>query len=66
MQIDFYVTQPMLPGFRLGQAVRIRLDDATDKRKEDFLAARVSWIGEDRGILAEKHSNARKQKRTRV
>jgi len=27
--------------------VRIRLDDATDKRKEDFLAARVSWIGED-------------------
>jgi len=37
----------MLPGFRLGQTVRIRLDDATDKRTEDFLAARISWIGED-------------------
>jgi HlyD family secretion protein len=47
VQIDFYVTQPMLPGFRLGQTVRIRLDDASDKHKEDFLAARVSWIGED-------------------
>jgi HlyD family secretion protein len=47
MQIDFYITQPMLPGFRLGQTVRIRLDDAADKRKEDFLAAHVSWIGED-------------------
>jgi HlyD family secretion protein len=57
MQIDFYVTQPMLPGFRLGQTVRIRLDDATDKRTEDFRRGR--------GILAEKHSNARKQERTR-
>jgi HlyD family secretion protein len=47
MQVDFYVTQPMLPRFHLGQTVRIRLDDSSDKRKDKFLPARVSWIGND-------------------
>lgn len=47
MQIDFYVTQPMMPRFRLGQTVRVRLDDSSDKHKESFLSARVSWIGND-------------------
>jgi HlyD family secretion protein len=49
MQIDFYVTQPTLPSFSLGQTVRIRLDNeaAGAKEKEIFLPARVSWISDD-------------------
>jgi HlyD family secretion protein len=47
MQIDFYVTQPMLPQFHLGQIVRIRLDDSSGKHKENFLSAQISWIGND-------------------
>jgi HlyD family secretion protein len=49
MQIDFYVPQTMLAGFKLGQAVRIRLDDpeGANKKKETFIPARVSWISSD-------------------
>jgi hypothetical protein len=47
MQVDFYVTQPMLPQFHLGQTVRIRLDDPSGKHKENFLPAHISWIGND-------------------
>ena len=49
MQVDFYVTQPMLPSFTLGQNVRIRLDnDASDQKvKQSFIAAQVTWISSD-------------------
>jgi HlyD family secretion protein len=47
MQVDFYVPQTMLAGFKLGQTVRIRLDDQTDKKKETFVPARISWISSD-------------------
>lgn len=49
MQIDFYVTQPMLPSFKLGQNVRIRLDNEAPgaKEKQIFLAAQISWISSD-------------------
>jgi HlyD family secretion protein len=49
MQVDFYVPQTMLAGFKLGQGVRIRLDDqaGTDKKKETFVPARISWISSD-------------------
>jgi HlyD family secretion protein len=49
MQVDFYVTQPMLPSFRLGQTVRLRLDNETPGGKETpvFCPARVSWISSD-------------------
>jgi HlyD family secretion protein len=49
MQIDFYVTQPMLLSFSLGQTVRIRLDNELSgaKEKQVFLPARVSWISDD-------------------
>jgi HlyD family secretion protein len=46
VQIDFYVTQPMLPELRLGQLVRIRLD-VSQKEKELFVPAGISWIGND-------------------
>jgi HlyD family secretion protein len=49
MQVDFYVTQPMLPSFKLGQTLRIRLDnEAPDKKeKEIFCPATISWISSD-------------------
>jgi HlyD family secretion protein len=49
MQIDFYVTQPMLPSFKLGQIVRIRLDSEAPGRKDKqvFLPAQVTWISSD-------------------
>jgi HlyD family secretion protein len=49
MQIDFYVTQPMLPSFVLGQNVRIRLDNDVPGRKEKqtFIPAAVTWISSD-------------------
>ncbi len=49
MQIDFYVTQPMLPAFTLGQTVRVRLDNemAGRKNKQVFLPAQVTWISSD-------------------
>jgi HlyD family secretion protein len=46
MRIDFYVTQPMLPELRLGQAVRVRLD-ASRKEAAKFAPAAISWIGSD-------------------
>jgi HlyD family secretion protein len=49
MQVDFYVTQPMVPSFKLGQTIRIRLDsetpDATDKQL--FVPGLVTWISSD-------------------
>ena len=49
MQVDFYVTQPMLPTFKLAQSVRIRLDsEAPDKKeKETFIPALVTWMSND-------------------
>jgi HlyD family secretion protein len=47
MQVDFYVPQTMLAGFKLGQTVRIRLDDQTDTKKETFVPGRISWISSD-------------------
>jgi HlyD family secretion protein len=49
MQVDFYVTQPMLPSFKLGQNVRIRLDNEApgQKEKQSFIAAQVTWISSD-------------------
>ena len=49
MQMDFYVPQTMLAGFKLGQTVRVRLDDqgSADKKKETFASARISWISSD-------------------
>ena len=49
MQIDFYVTQPMLPSFSLGQTVRIRLDNEApgSKEKRLFLSGLISWISSD-------------------
>ena len=49
MQVDFYVTQPMLPSFKLGQNVRIRLDNEAPgaKEKQIFLAAQIAWISSD-------------------
>jgi HlyD family secretion protein len=49
MQVDFYVTQPMLPSFKLGQSVRIRLDNEApgQKDKQTFIPARVTWISSD-------------------
>jgi HlyD family secretion protein len=49
MQVDFYVTQPMLPSFRLGQTVRLRLDNETPGGKETpvYCPAMVSWISSD-------------------
>jgi HlyD family secretion protein len=46
MRIDFYVTEPMLPELRLGQAVRVRLD-AAQKEAAKFAPAAISWIGSD-------------------
>ena len=49
MQIDFYVTQPMLPSFKLGQNVRIRIDTEApgQKDKQVFLSAIITWISSD-------------------
>jgi HlyD family secretion protein len=49
MQVDFYVTQPMLPSFKLGQTVRLRLDNETPGGKETpvYCPAMVSWISSD-------------------
>lgn len=49
MQIDFYVPQTLLSGFKLGQSVHIRLDDqgATNKIKETLVPAKISWISSD-------------------
>jgi HlyD family secretion protein len=49
MQIDFYVTQPMLPSFALGQSVRIRIDNEApgQKEKQSFIPAKVTWISSD-------------------
>lgn len=49
VRVDFYVTQPMLPSFTLGQSVRIRLDyEAPDrKEKQIFRPAAISWISND-------------------
>lgn len=49
MQIDFYVPQTMLAGFKLGLAVRIRLDDqgGANTRKETFVPAQITWISSD-------------------
>ncbi|HMD68236.1 MAG TPA: HlyD family efflux transporter periplasmic adaptor subunit [Chitinivibrionales bacterium] len=49
MQVDFYVTQPMLPSFKLSQNVRLRLDNETPgaKEKQLFLPAQISWISSD-------------------
>jgi HlyD family secretion protein len=49
MQIDFYVPQTMLAGFKPGQAVRIRLDDqgGANKKKETFVPAQITWISSD-------------------
>jgi HlyD family secretion protein len=49
MQVDFYVTQPMLPSFKLGQNVRIRLDNEAPgaKEKQIFIAAQIAWISSD-------------------
>jgi len=46
MRIDFYVAQPVLPEMRLGQAIRVRLD-VSQKEKEIFVPASISWIGND-------------------
>jgi HlyD family secretion protein len=49
MQVDFYVTQPMLPSFKLGQGVRLRLDNETvgGKGTPVFCPAIVSWISSE-------------------
>ena len=49
MQVDFYITQPMLPSFKLAQSVRIRLDnEAPDQKdKETFIPALVTWMSSD-------------------
>ena len=49
MEIDFYVTQPMLPRFKLGASVRIRLDNGNGDRKNSgiFLPAVITWISGD-------------------
>jgi HlyD family secretion protein len=46
MQIDFFVPQYMLAGFKIGQTVRIRID--TDKKQPElFVPATISWISND-------------------
>lgn len=49
MQTDFYVTQPMLSLFKLGQTVRVRLDSEIPggKDKQYFLPATITWISDD-------------------
>lgn len=49
MQVDFYVTQPMLPSFKLGQKVRLRLDNETPGGRETpvFCPAVITWISSD-------------------
>jgi len=49
MQVDFFVTQPMLPEFKPNQTVHIRIDlsGAVDKQKEMMLPARISWISNE-------------------
>ena len=49
MQVDFYIPQTLLSGFKLGQTVRIRLDDRKPEkgRKEVFAPALVTWISND-------------------
>lgn len=49
VQVDFFVPQPMLSSISAGQEVRIRVDrepDAKDKKKEQFIPARVAWISD--------------------
>jgi HlyD family secretion protein len=45
MQIDFYVPQPMLSQFKIGQPVSIHIDNADSSQKK--LPASVSWISND-------------------
>jgi HlyD family secretion protein len=49
MQVDFFITQPMLPEFKMEQTVRIRIDlsGAVDGKKEQMLPARISWISNE-------------------
>jgi HlyD family secretion protein len=49
MQVDFYVPQTILGGFKLGQAVRIRIDDQSpsSKQKQTFVPAQITWISSD-------------------
>jgi HlyD family secretion protein len=49
MQVDFYITQPMLPSFKPGQGVRIRLDSEAPglKGNQTFLPAIITWISSD-------------------
>jgi len=49
MYVDFYIPQPMLARFAVGQTVRVRLDETVkaQKQKELFLPARISWISSD-------------------
>ena len=49
LYVDFYIPQPMLSQFTLGQNVRIRLDAQTPTQKENaiFLPAHISWISAD-------------------
>jgi HlyD family secretion protein len=49
MRVDFYVTQPMLPELRVGQTIRIRLDNSSPSanEKELFVPATISWINNE-------------------
>jgi HlyD family secretion protein len=50
VQVDFFVPQPMLADLRIGQSVRIRLDESTGRtsgKQAAFLPATVSWISPD-------------------
>ncbi len=49
MQVDFYITQPMLPSFAVGASVRIRVDNEVpgQKDKQIFLPAVITWISND-------------------
>lgn len=44
LQVDFFVPQTLLSEIKYGQPLRLRLDQGD---KEVFLAAAVSWIGEE-------------------
>ena len=46
LRVDFFVPQTWLAGIKLGQPVRIRLDQA-DAKDGTFLPASVTWIGDE-------------------
>jgi len=41
---DFFVPQPLLPTLRIGQEVRVRVDNALMENGEQFEPATISWI----------------------